>query len=165
MATEQVGPLSPVTGATAEREIVAFSVMVDSTRQFLHLKLVLADGANESLILALPVVHHIRETLLSSLRSRRGRTTLPTDAAFFDRLPARGAADWDLSRDEVAVPSGCEIVTHPDICRLGFPLRDREGRRQYRLRPLYAGYLLHAINHALEQEGLGETVPEAVTLH
>ena len=156
MTTEQIDTPGLSADVPATREIVAFRCMPDAGGRLFSVKAVLADDTTETLILALPVVRHIRDVLLGTLRSKSGRAELPEDGAFFSRLPERETADWDLARDDVFAPVGCEVETFRDMCVLSFPLKDGAGRRGYRLRPLYAGYLVHAINHAVEQGQLAD---------
>jgi len=150
MTTEQID--RPDAAAPAIR---AFALAIEPARRAVGLKLVLDDERREMMILALPVLRHIRTVLMGTLRTRREMDTLPTDGGFFQRMPTAEAADWDLRTPSTAVAAGCEITTHPDLCRLSFPLRGEDaGTRHYHLRPLHAAYLLHAINDALENEDL-----------
>lgn len=150
MTTEQID--RPDAAAPAIR---AFSLAIEPAKRAVGLKLDLGDGRQEMLILALPVLRHIRTVLMGTLRTRREMDTLPTDEGFFRRMPQAAAADWNLATPTTAVAAGCEITTHPDLCTLAFPLRgEGAGARRYHLRPLHAAYLLHAINDALENEDL-----------
>ena len=150
MTTQQID--RPGAAAPA---IEAFALAIEPARRAVGLKLVLDGGREEMLILALPVLRHIRAVLMGTLRSRREMDTLPTDGGFFRRMPQAAPADWDPRTPTTAVAAGCEITTHPDLCRLAFPLRgEGAGTRHYHLRPLHAAYLLHAISDALENEDL-----------
>lgn len=152
MATDQTATLAhPGAGET---EIASFTLRPDSTGRVLALKLRHMDGTLETLLLPLAVVAHLRATLLATLRARPGLEVLPVDTHFFERLPAWTRGDWVLSEPHVHAVEGCGIETRPDACRLAFPLADG-GERRCVLRPLQAGYLLHALNDAIENEGLG----------
>lgn len=153
-------PVSPESGKTASplREIVSFSVSPDSTATVVGLKLALADGGEEMVLMALPVARHLHDTLLATLRSRGSRPELPADARFFERMPVPVRADWVLSEATVSAPIGCHIETCPDMCLIEFPLRDRPAGPRFALRPLYAAYLMHALDASLE---LAEAAAEA----
>ncbi|MGF1502568.1 MAG: hypothetical protein ACFBSD_12200 [Paracoccaceae bacterium] len=139
----------------AEREAVSFRTAVDATGRFLNLKLAFPGGKTEVLILAAPIALHIRDRLRETLRAAPSLTELPEDRQMFARQPHHSEADWRTASPHVGVPRGCEVATFRDRCVLAFPMDGTGTYTAVRLRPLIAGYLLHAINFAVEDEDLG----------
>ena len=157
MTADAAAPEAP------EYEVLSFSAAVAPGGRALGLKIVRTDGQIASMLLAGPVVAHLHRVLAGTLRARKGLEELPADAEFFRRMPRWSEGDW--ADAALPRPIGCEVVTHPDMCRLSFPRGEGKAPMRFRLRPLHAGYLLHAIHDAVENEELDLRVPEAATVH
>lgn len=151
----------------AGRRIRSFHLALDRTGRLVSLKTRTADGRTEAVVLSAPVALHVRDRLRETLRARPGLAELPTDTSFFAEQPAHETADWNAESPHVGVARGAHLETATEGCVLAFPV-DAEGRyTAYRLSPLHAAYLLHALNHAEEEGGLGTgTAEEAgATVH
>lgn len=139
------------------REIVSFHLALDKTKRFVSLKTLTKDGRSEVLLLSAKIALYIRDQFRSTLRAKQGLETVPTDEAFFAKLPAHEAADWDTASPHVGVPIGAHVETGRSGCILAFPL-DHEGRTvPFGMSALHAAYFMHAINDVEANEDFGKT--------
>ena len=149
-----------LTAIPRSRDVVSFHLGVDRTGRFINMKVLTAGGSQECLLLAAPIVLHLRDRFRETLRASPSLEVLPTDEAFFARRPTLGAEDWNTGSGHVGVPIGAHVLTRPDGCVLAFPMdRDAGSWTAFRLRPLHAAYFLHAINDAEENEDFGKRPP------